>query len=176
MHKTPVKTSKRAWINAGSHKDIKQIQEKMPIESECNMDEWRGAVTKYLCKRQCDRFWSHCLLPFSRLSFYFASTVQGDTIVLGVCGGSYHISDGTAAVFFGWFLLASAHSEPRSTLCHLGTKRGEKNKKRPVLLHTGYGEKHQKANGTCSLKKVISVPFMYKKYESKNLVTLVLSV
>ena len=48
--------------------------------------------------------------------------------------------------------------------------------KRPVLLHTGYGEKHQKANGTCSLKKVISVPFMYKKYESKDLVTLVLSV
>ena len=42
--------------------------------------------------------------------------------------------------------------------------------KRPVLLHTGYGEKHQKANGTCSLKKVISVPFMYKKYESKDLV------
>ena len=47
--------------------------------------------------------------------------------------------------------------------------RGRK-QNRPVLLHTGYGEKHQKANGTCSLKKVISVPFMYKKYESKDLV------
>ena len=47
--------------------------------------------------------------------------------------------------------------------------------KRPVLTHTDHW-KHQKANGTCSLKKVISVPFMYKKYESKDLVTLVLSV
>ena len=53
--------------------------------------------------------------------------------------------------------------------------RGKK-QKRPVLLHTGYGEKHQKANGTCSLKKVISVPFMYVKYESKTSWTLVLSV
>ena len=42
------------------------------------------------------------------------------------------------------------------------------NKKDPYFLHTGYGEKHQKANGTCSLKKVTSVPFMYVKYESKT--------
>ena len=40
------------------------------------------------------------------------------------------------------------------------TQNGFDKTKRPVLLHTGYGEKHQKANGTCSLKKVISVPFM----------------
>ena len=48
---------------------------------------------------------------------------------LCICGGSYHISDDTAAVFFGWQLLTSAHFEPRSTSRHLGTKRREKTKK-----------------------------------------------
>ena len=73
----------------------------------------------------------------------------------------------------GYFSLRLTLSrvQPRAILA-----RSAKKTKRPVLLHTGYGEKHQKANGTCSLKKVISVPFMYVKYESKNLVTLVLSV
>ena len=68
--------------------------------------------------------------------------------------------------------LALSRGQPRAEMA----RSSEEKTKRPVLIHTGYGEKHQKANGTCSLKKVISVPFMYKKYESKDLVTLVLSV
>ena len=71
---------------------------------------------------------------------------------LCICGGSYHIFDDTAAVFFGWLFLTSAHSEPRSTSCHLDTKRGRK-QKRPVLTHTDHG-KHEKANGARSLKNV----------------------
>ena len=63
-----------------------------------------------------------------------------------------------------WLTLSRGQSRAK-----MARRVGEKTK-RPVLLHTGYGEKHQKANGTCSLKKVISVPFMYVKYESKNLV------
>ena len=68
--------------------------------------------------------------------------------------------------------LALSRGQPRAKMARSAGRK----QKRPVLLHTGYGEEHQKANGTCSLKKVISVPFMYKKYESKDLVTLVLSV
>ena len=78
---------------------------------------------------------------------------------LCICGGSYHISDDTAAVFSGGdfsLRLALSRGQPRAKMArNAGSKQ-----KRPVLLHTGYGEKHQKANGTCSLKKVISVPFM----------------
>ena len=74
-------------------------------------------------------------------------------------------------IFFGYNFENTPYQPRAKTARSAGRKQ-----KRPVLLHTGYGEKHQKANGTCSLKKVISVPFMYVKYESKNLVTLVLSV
>ena len=72
--------------------------------------------------------------------------------------------------FSGAFEIQSR--QPRAILA----RSTERKQKRPVLLHTGYGDKHQKANGTCSLKKVISVPFMYVKYESKNLVDAVLCV
>ena len=54
---------------------------------------------------------------------------------LCICGGSFHTSDDTAAVFFGWLLLTSAHSDPRSTSRQDGTKRGGENKKDPYL-HT----------------------------------------
>ena len=52
--------------------------------------------------------------------------------------------------------LTLSRGQPRAILA----RSAEKKQKRPVLLHTGYGETHQKANGTCSLKKVISAPFM----------------
>ena len=68
--------------------------------------------------------------------------------------------------------LSLSRGQPRAILARSAGRK----QKRPVLLHTGYGEKHQKANGTCSLKKVISVPFMYVKYESKDLVDAVLCV
>ncbi len=81
---------------------------------------------------------------------------------LCICGGSYHISDDTAAVFSGGdfsLRLTLSQGQSRAILA----RSAERKQKRPVLSHTGYGEKHQKANGTCSLKKVISVPFMYVK-------------
>ena len=67
------------------------------------------------------------LLPPPRPPFYRRR--------LCICGGSYHIYDDTAAVFFGWSLLTSAHSEPRSTSCQDGTKRGEKTKKTRTYTH-----------------------------------------
>ena len=55
--------------------------------------------------------------------------------------------------------LTLSRGQPRAKMA----RSAEIKQKRPILLHTGYGEKHQKANGTCSLKNVISVPFMYVK-------------
>ena len=99
---------------------------------------WRSA-TRFLCGQYphslgyfpMQRALNSSLLPPPRPPFSRRR--------LCICGGSYHISDDTAAVFFGWLLLTSARSEPRSTSCQDGTKRGGRKQKRPVLLHTGYG-------------------------------------
>jgi len=60
----------------------------------------------------------------------------------------------------------------RGQPCAILARNAGRKQKRPVLLHTGYGEKYKKANGTCSLKNVISVPFMYKSTSLKTSWTL----
>ena len=82
---------------------------------------------------------------------------------LCICGGSCHISDDTAAVFFGWLVLTSAHSEPRSTSHQDGTKRGEKTKKTRTYTH---GSRETPKSERRTFAKKCPAP-MYK-YESKS--------